>query len=191
MQCGLAFSSGRAGSCREYRARHALAASVRTCRGCGKIFSSKGRLSRHVSHARACLAIMESTPCAVDEGEDGHAQAPPMKIGAGCNSPVPNSLVDVPVLFGALQRGLVVGTVAAVPGICSTVRLWRDSTCDSKARAVADEILRKLHPAVANSRNLDLKDDFTGQNIVGAASGCNLGPRFMHPFHGTSGTTAA
>ena len=82
--------SGHAARLHGYRCRSFLTGEGRVCRACGKLFSSVGRLRRHLTSVPFCLANWGVFVPAAEHSRDLHPQAPP--------SHVAGTIVGPPVL---------------------------------------------------------------------------------------------
>ena len=158
--CKVAFASRQAWSahaarCHGYRARYTVAATGRSCKGCGKTFATVRRLSRHLSHSSACLAVAESLPAGQQDCDDGHVQAPPVQVFASVEC-LPPRLPELVELHQALASdnpqtteqvwAIVRSVIGALPDIRSILESWAHGLeCRSQQEAALD-VAGKLFP---------------------------------------------
>ena len=151
--------SGHAARKHGYRSHAFLCAHGTTCLGCGRCYSTSGRLRRHLETCPGCVT---SWGAFVPEGGDSppttcHPQAPPMEI-AGTRDAMAIHGIRTDVSLGLLrdldsydpadEQGvwdLVASYVEPIEVLRATVRAWASSSLASDLlRITADNILLLL-----------------------------------------------
>ncbi|CAE6916088.1 unnamed protein product [Symbiodinium sp. CCMP2592] len=159
--CGIAFATFRqwgahAQRVHGYRNVATRLAKGRHCSACGSTYASAAKLRTHfISSPRCCQFLLEHGHAPAGDGErvEGHAQAPPVKLG----SRLPSIPVDeqCPELLKALQAlvdstdqeilDVVTQFVAPWPVLRRTLRAWADGLVPGDlADAAADVLLAFL-----------------------------------------------
>ena len=153
--------SGHAARCHGYRSQAFLLGVGKTCEGCGKTYSSPGRLKRHLVTAFRCRAEWGSFVPDQPPPESTHEQAPPCVV-AGVRRvppvPCPSDAVCQPLLTALLAMEedssdlgwqLVEEHIAPFETLRHTVTCWTThAAAQTWAPSVGEDLLLLLDPAL-------------------------------------------
>ncbi|CAE7291716.1 unnamed protein product [Symbiodinium sp. CCMP2456] len=152
--------SGHAARIHGYRSQAFLIGRGRLCTGCGKVYSTEGRLKRHLVAAHACRRRWGSFQPSDSVPATGHVQAPPMVVPGNYMATHPScpSEDHCPSLLAELL-GLpepesdawecVAEHIAPLEAIRHTVEMWATHPSAQRwAGSTADDLLLLLDPSV-------------------------------------------